>query len=169
METVKLSLIAKALGVSGPRVTQLKAKGMPVDSIDAALAWYRVQINQKMSPKIFGSKAIPPAAESKAAVDAVCYDLNVSRAKREHHEANIADMKERQMAGSLVEADRVTRIVTEWAALARSAMERIPDKLADRVASLSDTVECHELMTAEIDQVLVELASSARLLRLDGN
>ena len=38
--------IAVALGISTPRVSQLKRRGMPVDSLAAAAAWYRSRVDQ---------------------------------------------------------------------------------------------------------------------------
>lgn len=37
--------IAKALGVSPPRVSQLRRDGMPTESVEAALAWYRRRVD----------------------------------------------------------------------------------------------------------------------------
>ena len=121
--------LAKHLGITPGRVSQLKAQGMPVDS----------------------------------------YDRQSARAKRETHEANLAEMKERQALGELVEASRVTRAVTTWAAMARAAFEKMPDKLAERVAAEVDAQQCHALMTAEIDMVLADLAAGARSLKFDGD
>lgn len=167
MRAVKQSEIAVVLGVTEARVTQLKKKGMPVNSIDSAAAWYRSNIDQKLSPKLTPSIAPPPAAQTMQAVIASAYDLQESRAKREHHEANLAELKERQALGELVEASRVRRAVTTWAAMARSAFEKIPDKLSERLAAEADAVACHALITAEIDLVLADLASGAQSLKLD--
>ena len=97
------------------------------------------------------------------------YDLQSARAKRETHEANLAELKERQALGELVEASRVTRAVTTWAAMARAAFEKMPDKQAERVAAEGDAQQCHALMTAEIDKVLADLAAGARSLKFDGD
>lgn len=165
MNKLKLIDIAKALKISNGRVTQLKAKGMPVNSIDLAAAWYRENINQKLSPKLAGSTAPPPAGETMAAIIASAFDINVERAKREHHEANIAHMRERQMAGELVDAARVRLTVTTCAAMTRSALERIPDMLSDRLAAEMDASVIHAMMTAEIDLVLAAMASDIRNLK----
>lgn len=169
MTGIKLVDIAKVLGVSGARVTQLKAKGMPVNSVDAAAAWYRANVNQIFSPKLDAITVPPAAADTMAAIIADTYDINVARAKREHHEANLAELKERQVLGELVDASRVRRVVTSWAAMARSALEKIPDKLSDRLAAETDPVSCHALMTAEMDLVLADLAAGARSIKLDSD
>jgi len=52
MTQVRLEDIAVVLGVTRPRVSQLKAKGMPVNSIDLAADWYRKNVDQRLSPKL---------------------------------------------------------------------------------------------------------------------
>lgn len=167
MSKVKQSEIATVLGVTEARVTQLKKKGMPVNSIDAAAAWYRANIDQKLSPKLTPSIAPQPANVSMQEVMDCAYDLQEARAKRETHEANLAELKERQMLGELVDASRVRRAVTTWAAMARSAFEKMPDKLSERLAAESDATACHSLITAEIDLVLADLSSGAQSMRFD--
>ena len=169
MSKPKQSDIAKVLGVTEARVTQLKAKGMPVDSIDVAADWYRVNIDQKLSPKLAPSPVPPPAKDSMHSVIAGMYDLQEARAKREHHEANIAAYKERQMVSELVVEARVTMAITKLTAASRSAFEKIPDKIADRLAVESDSQRCHALLTDEIYQVLADLSAGALLMKFDGD
>lgn len=169
MSKVKQSDIAKILGVTEARVTQLKAKGMPTNSVDAAAAWYRANIDQKLSPKLAPSIVPPAAKDSMGAVISDAYDIQQSRAKREFHEANLAELRERQELGELVNAAQVRQAVTAWAAMARSAFEKIPDKLSERLAAESDAISCHALITAEIDLVLADLAVGARGLKLGGD
>ena len=109
----------------------------------------------------------PVPTSTPEALDATSY--HVARTLRETAEAKIAQLRLRQMAGELVEADRVRRIVTTLAATVRAGFERIPDKLAERLAALADAHECHALMTAAIDQVLADLAAGADGLRLEAD
>lgn len=146
---------------------------MPVDSYDSATEWYRKNIDQKLSPKLTPGISLPPVPKVSAAKVAEiidgAYDLQASRAKREHHEANLAALKERQMLGELVEVARVRMAVTRLAALARAAFEKIPDRAAERLAAESDAQQCHALLRNEIDLVLSDLASGAQTMRLDGD
>lgn len=157
--------LARELGVTKGRISQLKAQGMPVDTITAARAWYQENVDQRLSPKLIPGIQLPPKDQLAAIVENA-YDIQQARAKREHHEANLAEMRERQMSGELVEAAKVTRIVTTLAAMARSGFERIPDKLADRLSVLNEPSECHALLMLEIDQVLDDLASGAENMEL---
>lgn len=171
---LKQGTIAKELGVTPGRVSQLKKQGMPVGSMDAARAWYAERVDQKFSPKLVPGVVFPPASSAAGAASAGAlpeliadaYDIQRARAKRETHEANLAELRERQALGELVEADRVRRSVSSLAAQVRSAFERIPDKLAERLAACLDPHECHALLTAEIDQVLADLSAGATNLQL---
>ena len=70
--------------------------------------------------------------------------------------------------GLLVEADKIKRSAVTLAAMTRSAFEKIPDKLADRLAAEAEPAACHALLTAEIDQVLADLADSCRNFSAEG-
>ena len=143
MASLKGVNLAKHLGITPGRVSQLKSQGMPVDSYDSATSWYQTKIDQKLSPKLTPGIAMPKVSRAAAAKVAEiiegAYDLQAARAKREHHEANLAELKERQALGELVEANRVTRAVTTWAAMARAAFEKVPDKVSDSMAAISFT------------------------------
>jgi len=162
---LKQATLAKELGVTEGRISQLKKQGMPVTSREAALAWYAEHVDQKFSPKLVPGVALPASALIPEMIEGA-YDIQAARAKREHHEANMAELRERQLLGELVEADRVRRAVATLAAMVRSAFERIPDKLADRLAANADPQECHALLTGEIDLVLADLATGAENLQL---
>jgi phage terminase Nu1 subunit (DNA packaging protein) len=158
--------LAQHLGITSGRVSQLKKQGMPVESFDAAMDWYRKNVDQKFSPKLVPGVAMPEVSKVAALINE-SYDLQSARAKRETHEANIAALKERQILGELVEAARVSRAVTTWAAMARAAFEKIPDKVSERVAAESDATQCHALLSAEIDLVLADLAAGARAMKFE--
>jgi len=143
---VKRETIARALGVSGGRVSQLKGQGMPTGSVDAAKAWYADHVDQKYSPK-------QPAQTAPGDTD-----IFESRAKRERHEADIAEMRSLEMAGRLVDADRVRRRFADAGAAIRLSLERLPDKLAPRLVAETDERTIHQLITAEIDATLTELS-----------
>lgn len=105
---------------------------------------------------------IDPLPDS--AITQTVYDLQLARAKREHHEANIAEMRERQKAGELVELQQVHLAYTTLAAQLRAALERIPDKLAPRLAAEADEHAVHTLLLAELDAALMDMAKTAEQL-----
>jgi hypothetical protein len=152
----RLDTLAKELGVTRGRVSQMKAKGMPVHSIEAAREWRDANVQRR----------VVIAGERPTEITAMTYDIAEARAKREHHEANIAAMREAQLAGALVSRDRVESAVTALAAQARSGFERLPDKLSDVLAAEGDAHRIHGLLIAEIDQVLADLEQQAANLEL---
>ena len=150
--------LAVALGVTKGRVSQLKKQGMPMDSVEAAKDWYAENIDQRLSPKLIPGIQLPPKGQLAAIVENA-YDIQQSRAKREHHEANLSELREKQALGELVEAKRVMLAITTLAAGARTAFEKVADKLAGRLNEQQVV-----LVQTEIDQVLADLASSAASL-----
>jgi hypothetical protein len=109
----------------------------------------------------------PPAAEPPAIDPNDATSYHIARTLREAAEARMAQLRLRVMAGELVDADRVRRVVTTWAATARAGFERIPDKLAERLAVMTAPNECHALIALEIDQVLADLAAGAAAMKLE--
>lgn len=106
----------------------------------------------------------PPGSQPAAPPTPETTSYHVARTLREIAEAKIANFKLQTMAGELVDAGKVKVAATTIAAMTRSALEKIPDKLAGRFASETDPAACHALLTAEIDSVLADLALSCRNL-----
>lgn len=98
------------------------------------------------------------ANEPDAPLSRVIYDFESARAKRETHAANIAEMEERKRAGELCETSAVLMTMTTIGSNFRTALERVADKLADRVAAETDPHACHQIISAEITQALEQLA-----------
>lgn len=96
--------------------------------------------------------------EAGAPLARVIYDFESARAKRETHAANIAEMEERKRAGELCETSAVLMTMTTIGSNFRTALERVADKLADRVAAETDPHACHQIISAEITQALDQLA-----------
>lgn len=97
-------------------------------------------------------------SEPAAPLSRVIYDFESARAKRETHAANIAEMEERKRAGELCETSAVLMTMTTIGSNFRTALERVADKLADRVAAEADPHACHQIISAEITQALEQLA-----------
>ena len=76
--------------------------------------------------------------------------------------AKLTELEFREREGMLVEADKVRRSAVSLAAMTRSAFEKIPDKLADRLAAEAEPAVCHAMLVAEIDLVLADLAAACR-------
>lgn len=174
MTLISQNEYAKQRGVSREAVRQHVASGKitlidgKIDPVVADAQWVANVRNPKpfMQPKASPADPLPDTA-----IPQIAYDLQLARAKRETHEANIAEMKERQKAGELVELLAVEKACADITAQTRNALERIPDKLADRLAAESDPFACRELLLAEIEQTLTDLSAALNAMadQLDGD
>jgi phage terminase Nu1 subunit (DNA packaging protein) len=95
------------------------------------------------------------SAHGGAALQAEKLKLTAARRKK-------AELDLRERAGELVESTRVRLGVTACAAQMRSALERLPDMVAPRLAVESDESTIVALLAAEIDLVLADLAARFR-------
>lgn len=131
------------------------AKTDPLQSLRANAPKRRAQAlvdePQRLPPAAVGSEPPPPLSR-------VIYDFENARAKRETHAANIAEMEERKRAGELCETSAVLMTMTTIGSNFRTALERVADKLADRVAAEADPHACHQIISVEISQALEQLA-----------
>ena len=132
------------VGLSQPAVSGLLARGIirEGDTIGAWAAAYCAHLREQ-------------AAGRAAAGD---HDLATERARLAHHNANLAAMEERRRSGELCETSAVVMTMTTIGSNFRTALERVADKLADRVAAEADPHACHQIISAEIGQALQQLA-----------
>ena len=136
--------VAVALGVSPGRVSQLKAQGMPTDTVGAAQEWYAANVDKKYAPTT-GKRQTA--------------SLEDARVRRETAEASMAEMRELAQAGELVDAVAVRRLLSDAGAQIGLILDRIPDRLAPRLVAGGNEQQIHQMLQAEIDQVRAELAA----------
>lgn len=105
----------------------------------------------------------PPldAAELKRRVeglpDDAIPDLNESRARREHYQAELAKLQVTQQRGELVPADDVKKEAFKMGRTVREALANLADRLSHQLAGEIDPVRIHQVLTQEHRAVLVEL------------
>lgn len=104
-----------------------------------------------------------------SAPEAQLYDIQAARAKREHHEANLADLREQKAAGVLLERTRVEKGAADAAAQLRSALEQLPGKLGMQLAAESDPPAVRALLTSAVGEILENLADNLRRAAGDGH
>lgn len=179
------SVLAAAIGLSKGRLSQLKAEGMPVDSIEAAQAWREARQNvaarkplpdqvaaalQSISPTP-AFPALPPVrkpdpgapayGEAIDISDGSIEDRDAARTRREISEANIAEMTEARMRRELIRVTAVqAQLATEFATL-RDALLQIPARMAPTLAAESDPAAIQTALHAEIHHALTDLAGAA--------
>lgn len=135
-----------------------KIKGVSKPAISQAIRYGRIQTINGMID-IDAADAQLQETTKINRHDGMLSDMDISsRAKRERHEANIAEMKERKMAGELVELKTVMRLFTDLAVQLRRSLESIPDKLAERIAAEQNPSAVYDMLLSEIDAALADMA-----------
>lgn len=167
-EALTQSALAEALGLSKGRVAQLKAEGMPVDSITSAQAWREARLNvaaRKPSPPIQSESSAalppPPAFPPISGGDFGDEDFQMARTRREIAEANLAEMREAELEGKLI---RVEAIRAAWAkriSATRDALLQLPHRLAPVLAAETEMERVSQLLDVELRQALTELSRDA--------
>ena len=108
-------------------------------------------------------EAEPPrdAAELKRRVeglpDDAIPDLNESRARREHYQAELAKLQVTQQRGELVPADEVKKEAFKMGRSVREALANLADRLSHQLAGETDPTVIHQVLTQEHRAALVEL------------
>lgn len=77
-------------------------------------------------------------------------DLNDSRARREHYQAEVSKLAALQGRGELVVTEDVNKKAFEVGRTVRDQMMGIPDRVSGLLAACGDARQCHQLLTDEI-------------------
>lgn len=156
--------LARELGLSPGRITQLAALGMPLYSAEAARAWRSqnvapVPTSKDRASESLGGQSLSCSPDDETDQPPMGYLQ--SRARREAAEASMAEMRERELAGDLI---RVAAIEAVWSAnLAqlREALLQIPNRLGPQLAAESDAGAVINALEHEISSALRNLAGSS--------
>ena len=89
-------------------------------------------------------------------------DYNEARAKREHHNAQIAEMESRRMAGELAEVSDFDATLQKLAANVRSKFVSLPSKLAPSLVGLESVAEIEAELSRAVYEALAELSGHGR-------
>ena len=169
MPLISKSEFAKKVGVSPAAITRAcktgrlsVVNGKLLDEKVAMLRWHANRRRRETGAEDPDPAPQPPT--NPAVLDPSAPPLEISKRRREFHEANLAELRERQRAGELVALADVHLAYTTLAAELRAALERIPDKLAPRLAAGGDEHTVHALLQAELDAALLAMAQQAETL-----
>jgi hypothetical protein len=84
-------------------------------------------------------------------------DLNESRARREHYQAELAKLQVSQQRGELVPADQVKKEAFQMGRSVREALSNLADRLSHQLAGETDPAVIHQVLTQEHRAALTEL------------
>jgi hypothetical protein len=86
-------------------------------------------------------------------------DLNESRARREHYQAELSKLQVTQQRGELVAADEVKKEAFKMGRSVREALANLADRLSHQLAGETDPTVIHQVLTQEHRAALVELCN----------
>jgi phage terminase Nu1 subunit (DNA packaging protein) len=150
--------IGRAMDLSPAAITKLKQQGMPVDSVESALAWRMARQN------VAARKALPPAVQHMApprqpVVLSNDESHDQARTRREIAEANLAELKLAELQGDLVRAGAVRTAIAKRAAALREALLQMPSRLVPILAADPDPGRMDQALRAEIVAALQHISS----------
>lgn len=176
-ELVTQAEAARRLGVKRQAIHRLVARGklplvggkVVMDTAREVLAArlnpaqskiLRIQADQELAMRPPAEFRQPPADERLPDVVGLV-DYAVAKAKREHHEAEIAAMRQRKMAGELVSRASVERVAMKLGRLVRDQAMGLPGKLAPELAAVSDAWEIERTIEAALRRLFDDAATTA--------
>lgn len=89
-------------------------------------------------------------------------DLNESRARREHYQAELAKLQVAQQRRELVPADEVKKEAFQVGRSIREALSNLADRLSHQLAGETDPAVIHQLLTDEHRDALLSLQEVER-------
>ena len=113
-------------------------------------------------------EAPPPrdARELRARLEALPDDaipeLNESRARREHYQAELSKLQVAQQRRELVPADEVKKDAFQIGRSVREALSNLADRLSHQLAGETDPAVIHKLLSDEHRDALLALAEADR-------
>ena len=134
---------------------------------DLALELWRKNTLQNNNAKIDLPDDVPEppprdARELRKRIDTLPDDeipeLNESRARREHYQAELAKLEVDLKRRELVPADQVKKEAFAMGRSVREALANLADRLSHQLAGVTDPVVIHQVLTEEHRAALVELA-----------
>lgn len=94
------------------------------------------------------------------------FDYDLSRAKREHHEALLAEAKAMERLGQLVETSKVRAAMADIGRVVADHLERIADRVSAQIHPTMTQADIHARMEAEVEHLRADLVTA--VLELPG-
>lgn len=137
--TLKRTALAAALGISRQAVHRYEKQGMPCDTVEAAKAWRDANVQPRMNATETATQdAATASTKSKADPDARNRSGEGggndrlywrSRGRREKAEASIAEMREAELTGTLINKAGAERAIAAGFRFIRDSVLAVPDRL----------------------------------------
>lgn len=138
--------LAKALRVSRQMVHKLQLRGMPVDSVEAAQEWRRVNLEPKRTP---GAVVTSEVARLKSA------------------QAEVAELDAAARRGKVIALEDVRRAFSEAMVIIASQLDGLGGRCAAQLAGMTDAAEIRRFLLNETRRI--RAAAADRLKGLGGD
>lgn len=130
--------------------------------------WHKNTKQSPLQPEKIAGRAPRPSSASKEDVkgyidslpDDAIPDLNISRERREHYQAELAKLEVDMKRKELVPADAVKKEAFNLAKTVREALINIPDRVSNQFAAESDPQAVHMALSNEIQSALQRLTDA---------
>lgn len=146
--------VGRVLGLSPATMSKLKKQGMPVHSVEAAQTW------REARQSVAARKPLPATASTFAPLPTALagegYDA--ARTRREIAEANLAELKEAEQQGRVIQVEAVRAAWARRLAGTRDAILQIPIRVAPILAAETSIEQVSILLETELRQALAELS-----------
>ena len=185
--------MAKALGISQQAVAKAAKRGMPLTSVEDALAWRRVNQSTKRTkanagptstPELIGLSALPELPDDLAVTDKLrriavndferastiqersAASRTVKDAE-EAHEIRKRDLvRSEQESQNLMHRDQVQTVIAEEVGKLRALLEAMPGAIA-MAANPHDPELARDAVADYLEQVFSTLSNTGNALRVD--
>jgi phage terminase Nu1 subunit (DNA packaging protein) len=104
--------------------------------------------------------AAPDRVNAPGQPERPAHDYESSRAKREYHEAVLAELKARERQGQLVEVARVRMAISDIMRVVADGLERIPDRAAVQIHAGMTQADIHAQLERELQTVRQDLQAA---------
>ena len=184
--------IAKALGISQPAVAKAVKRGMPLDSVEAAMEWRRINNNAKRgksaprqaTPAPIGISQLPELGDELAVTDRLrriaVDDFEKAQSIQERaaasrtvkdaeeaHETRKRDLVKSELeAQTLMHRDQVQAVIAEEVGKLRALLEAMPAAVAQS-ANPADPELARDTVADYLEQVFSTLSNTGNALRMD--
>ena len=161
---------AEHQGVSQERISKLKKDGRLVLEVVNGKEMICVdESDQKIMETASLGHSLAQGS-SKSALTLFAGGTNAERllnatVHQKEYQALQQEMQFKKECGELVEVERVRLAVGGIASERRQSLERLPDRLSDQLANISDSTAIHKLLSTEFDLMMLDLV--ARLKQLN--
>lgn len=161
-ELISPAEFSRRMGVTPQAVHRAIKKGrltqLPDGKLDAAVAGIQWQENRKRAANGTRTQSrTAPTPRDVPCDSGAVPSLETSKRRQAFHEANIAEMREKQKAGELVVLHEVMLAYTTYWAQFRAALERLPYVLASRLAAESDYDRVFKMLEDELEATMADM------------